>query len=30
VRIVVMEGDGIGPEITAATLRVVRALDGVF
>src|SRR5262249_34477064 len=25
-----MEGDGIGPEITAATLRVVRALDGVF
>ena len=30
VRIVVMEGDGIGPEITAATLRVVRAVDGVF
>ena len=30
VRIVVLEGDGIGPEITAATLRVVRAVDGVF
>ena len=30
VRIVVMEGDGIGPEITAATPRVVRAVDGVF
>ena len=25
VRIVVMEGDGIGPEITAATLAVLRA-----
>jgi isocitrate/isopropylmalate dehydrogenase len=30
VRIVVMEGDGIGPEITAATLAVVRAADGLF
>jgi isocitrate/isopropylmalate dehydrogenase len=27
VRIVVMEGDGIGPEITAATLDVLRATD---
>jgi isocitrate/isopropylmalate dehydrogenase len=26
-RIVVMEGDGIGPEITAATLAVLRAAD---
>jgi isocitrate dehydrogenase (NAD+) len=30
VRIVVMEGDGIGPEITAATMEVVRAVDGRF
>ena len=30
VRIVVMEGDGIGPEITAATMRVLRAVDRVF
>ena len=30
VRIVVMEGDGIGPEITAATMRVVRAADDLF
>jgi isocitrate/isopropylmalate dehydrogenase len=28
--IVVMEGDGIGPEITAATLAVVRAADRKF
>jgi isocitrate/isopropylmalate dehydrogenase len=28
--IVVMEGDGIGPEITAATMRVVRAADDLF
>ena len=28
VRIVVMEGDGIGPEITAATMEVVRAVVG--
>ena len=27
VRLVVMAGDGIGPEITAATLHVLRALD---
>jgi len=27
VRLVVMEGDGIGPEITAATLDVLRAAD---
>jgi isocitrate/isopropylmalate dehydrogenase len=27
VRLVVMPGDGIGPEITAATLHVLRALD---
>jgi isocitrate/isopropylmalate dehydrogenase len=27
VRLVVMEGDGIGPEITAATMEVVRAAD---
>jgi isocitrate/isopropylmalate dehydrogenase len=30
VSIVVMEGDGIGPEITAATLQVLRAADRVF
>ena len=30
VRIVVMEGDGIGPEITAATLDVLRAAGHVF
>jgi 3-isopropylmalate dehydrogenase len=30
VRIVVMEGDGIGPEITAATMAVLRAADGTF
>ena len=30
VRIVVMEGDGIGPEITAATLDVLRAAERVF
>jgi isocitrate/isopropylmalate dehydrogenase len=30
VRIVVMEGDGIGPEITAATMAVLRAVDGIF
>ena len=30
VRIVVMEGDGIGPEITAATLGVLRAADQLF
>src|SRR5262252_5984092 len=29
IRLVVMEGDGIGPEITAATLEVVRAADRV-
>ena len=29
IRIVVMEGDGIGPEITAATLGVLRAADRV-
>ncbi len=29
IRIVVMEGDGIGPEITAATLAVLRAADRV-
>jgi isocitrate/isopropylmalate dehydrogenase len=28
--IVVMEGDGIGPEITAATMDVVRSADRVF
>ena len=27
VRLVVMEGDGIGPEITAATIEVMRAAD---
>ena len=30
VRIVVMEGDGIGPEITAATLAVLREADRAF
>jgi isocitrate/isopropylmalate dehydrogenase len=30
VRIVVMEGDGIGPEITAATMAVVRTADDLF
>jgi isocitrate/isopropylmalate dehydrogenase len=30
VRIVVMEGDGIGPEITAATLAVLRQADRTF
>jgi 3-isopropylmalate dehydrogenase len=30
VRIVVMEGDGIGPEITAATMEVLRAVDGLL
>ena len=30
VRLVVMEGDGIGPEITAATLDVLRAAERVF
>jgi isocitrate/isopropylmalate dehydrogenase len=30
VRIVVMEGDGIGPEITAATMAVLRAADGIL
>jgi isocitrate dehydrogenase (NAD+) len=30
VRLVVMEGDGIGPEITAATLAVLRAVDHPF
>jgi isocitrate/isopropylmalate dehydrogenase len=30
VRIVVMEGDGIGPEITAATMSVLRVVDGIF
>jgi isocitrate/isopropylmalate dehydrogenase len=30
VRLVVMEGDGIGPEITAATLAVLRAVDHAF
>ena len=29
-RIVVMEGDGIGPEITAATMAVLRAADRIF
>src|SRR5262245_63756459 len=29
-RIVVMEGDGIGPEITAATMAVLRAADDIF
>jgi 3-isopropylmalate dehydrogenase len=30
VRLVVMEGDGIGPEITAATLNVLGAADRIF
>jgi 3-isopropylmalate dehydrogenase len=30
IRIVVMEGDGIGPEITAATLAVLGAADRLF
>jgi isocitrate/isopropylmalate dehydrogenase len=30
VSIVVMEGDGIGPEITAATLEVLRAAERIF
>ena len=30
VRIVVMEGDGIGPEITAATIAVLREADRAF
>ncbi len=30
VRLVVMEGDGIGPEITAATIAVMRAADRVL
>jgi 3-isopropylmalate dehydrogenase len=30
VNLVVMEGDGIGPEITAATLAVMQAADGRF
>ncbi len=30
VRIAVMEGDGIGPEITAATVAVLRAADRIF
>jgi 3-isopropylmalate dehydrogenase len=30
VRILVMEGDGIGPEITAATIKVLRAADRMF
>jgi isocitrate/isopropylmalate dehydrogenase len=30
VRIVVMEGDGIGPEITAATIDVLRATERIF
>ena len=30
IRLVVMEGDGIGPEITAATLEVLRAVDRAF
>jgi isocitrate/isopropylmalate dehydrogenase len=30
VSIVVMEGDGIGPEITAATLEVLRAAERSF
>lgn len=29
-RILVLEGDGIGPEITAATLEVLRAADAKF
>jgi isocitrate/isopropylmalate dehydrogenase len=30
VRIVVMDGDGIGPEITAATMAVLHAADRIF
>ncbi len=30
IRILVLEGDGIGPEITAATLAVLRATDAKF
>jgi isocitrate/isopropylmalate dehydrogenase len=30
VRLIVMEGDGIGPEITAATLAVLHAADRAF
>jgi isocitrate/isopropylmalate dehydrogenase len=30
IRVVVMEGDGIGPEITAATLTVLRQADRAF
>jgi 3-isopropylmalate dehydrogenase len=30
IRLVVMEGDGIGPEITAATLHVLAAADRLF
>jgi isocitrate/isopropylmalate dehydrogenase len=30
IRIVVMEGDGIGPEITAVTMGVLRAADRLF
>src|SRR5262245_49638535 len=29
-RLVVMEGVGIGPEITAATMAVLRAADDIF
>ena len=29
-RLVVMEGDGIGPEISAATVEVLRAADRAF
>jgi isocitrate/isopropylmalate dehydrogenase len=30
INLLVLEGDGIGPEITAATLRVLRAADAKF
>jgi len=30
VKILVLPGDGIGPEITAATLHVLEKLDGLF
>ena len=30
INLIVMEGDGIGPEITAATLTVLRQVDRVF
>ena len=30
VSLLVLEGDGIGPEITAATLQVLRAADRAF